>query len=98
MKAPILTALLIVATAAFAPASHAQELRCQDPEIGRQIAEQGNRALAQIHAQTREAVKHLSPVRENWGQTTILGSSPDARVLACKNCGLTPIFAKDRNS
>ena len=61
MKAPLLTSALILAAAAFAPAGHAQELCRADPELGHQIAEQGNRALAAIHAQTREAVKHLSP-------------------------------------
>lgn len=62
MKSPLLTASLIILAAAFAPGAPAQDLQRHDPALGRAIAEQGNRALAQIRAQVRENVKHLSPV------------------------------------
>ena len=86
MKAPILTASLIVLAAAFAPGARADGPQRHNPALGRAIAEQGNRALAQIRAQVREDVKHLSPL-----PLSDYAALPASRVLA-------QAARKDRNS
>lgn len=91
MKSHLVAAAALAAAAAFAPATYAQELRW-DPELGRQIAEQGNRALRQIQAENRAAVRSLSPrAREH---------APHAVFVAFgENLPVTPVSPrKERRS
>ena len=57
--------ILLLAAALLAPALAAitgdEAPRVPSPELGRAIAEQGNRALLTIRADTREAVRHMAP-------------------------------------
>lgn len=56
-------AAVLLAAALLAPAAAAAQERPPSPELGRAIAEQGNRALQAILEETRHTVRvrHLTP-------------------------------------
>lgn len=60
---PRLATLALVAALLAPAAARADEPRAHDPELGRAIAEQGNRALLAILEETRRnvRVRHLTP-------------------------------------
>lgn len=54
-------AALALATSLLSTPAFAGDVRPASPELGRAIAEQGNRALAEIRADTHRAAQKMAP-------------------------------------